>query len=319
MVASLRLWLWKGTGVAGAVALALSWQAGFTLTPESIPLTLAVAVAAAICCARPPASFGKHQALMEFLEAVVLLTVMSVFGALIAYAIVRDVPGFDDALLDRADAAIGFHWPAIYRFVIERPALNNLLWRAYISFAPMSLLIFVLLQRAKRSDHLYRYLLAHGLALVATLTICWIVPGQGPFAFYRDAGMPNAPGLPGYDIAIANLRDGTLTAINLFHLEGVVSFPSFHAAMAVLFVWAAWPTGWLWRGPILIVNGLMWLSAMPVGGHYAVDVVAGTLVALGAIAMATRLSRVGQASVAGREVDREVDRASATHGGAATA
>jgi hypothetical protein len=36
------------------------------------------------------------------------------------------------------------------------------------------------------------------------------------------------------------LRDGSLRTLDLMHLAGVVTFPSFHAA-AVLYAWAVWP------------------------------------------------------------------------------
>ena len=39
-------------------------------------------------------------------------------------------------------------------------------------------------------------------------------------------------------------RDGVLRHLELLGLGGIVTFPSFHAASAVLYVWALWPVRW---------------------------------------------------------------------------
>ena len=44
------------------------------------------------------------------------------------------------------------------------------------------------------------------------------------------------------------LRDGTLRTLDLFHLNGVLTFPSFHAASAILYGWALWPIRWFRYG-----------------------------------------------------------------------
>ena len=40
-------------------------------------------------------------------------------------------------------------------------------------------------------------------------------------------------------------RDGVLRHLDLLGLGGIVTFPSFHAASAVLFAWALWPVKWI--------------------------------------------------------------------------
>jgi membrane-associated phospholipid phosphatase len=82
-----------------------------------------------------------------------------------------------------------------------------------------------------------------------------------------------------------------MTVIQLNNLEGLVTFPSFHTANAILFAWALWTVPYLrWVG--LVVNGLMILSTPLTGAHYIIDVVAGTIVAVAAIAFARFVGRV---------------------------
>jgi membrane-associated phospholipid phosphatase len=79
--------------------------------------------------------------------------------------------------------------------------------------------------------------------------------------------------------------------MNLQRLDGLITFPSFHTAVAVLMVHAARGTSCFWLA--IVVNALMILSTFTEGGHYLVDVVAGAAIALLAIGVvsAARSSR----------------------------
>ena len=82
-----------------------------------------------------------------------------------------------------------------------------------------------------------------------------------------------------------------LRHLEVLGLSGIVTFPSFHAASAVLYAWALWAVRWM-RPVALLANGAM-LAATPLnGGHYFVDVIAGMAIAALAIVAARR---VGQA------------------------
>jgi len=59
--------------------------------------------------------------------------------------------------------------------------------------------------------------------------------------------------------------------------EGIISFPSLHAALAVLFIFALWPVKWL-RWIALSIN-LVMIAATPVdGSHYFTDIIAGLVI-----------------------------------------
>jgi membrane-associated phospholipid phosphatase len=88
---------------------------------------------------------------------------------------------------------------------------------------------------------------------------------------------------------LAPVRDGTLRHLELFGLAGIVTFPSFHAASAVLYAWALWPLWWM-RPIAIIANGAMLASTPIDGGHYFIDLAAGIGVAVLAIAAARRVS-----------------------------
>lgn len=85
--------------------------------------------------------------------------------------------------------------------------------------------------------------------------------------------------MPGKLRDILALHDGSLLELRLFFLSGIVSFPSFHAASAVLYIWALWPVRWI-GGIAAALNVLMIAATPAIGAHYIIDVVAG--IALGA-------------------------------------
>ncbi len=147
----------------------------------------------------------------------------------------------------------------------------------------------MILTATGKTIHAYRFIAAFVVALFTTDLLLAIVPGKSAAALLLPSGAPHAPasGLRHIPI-IEHLRAGTLGPVDIGHLDGLIAFPSFHSAAAVLFAFAAWPVRWL-RIPSLLLNALM-LAATPIqGGHYFADTIGGICVALGAIAITWRL------------------------------
>jgi membrane-associated phospholipid phosphatase len=84
------------------------------------------------------------------------------------------------------------------------------------------------------------------------------------------------------------LREGKMRVLEIGQLTGIVTFPSFHAAGAMLYLWALWTIRWM-RPIALICNVLLLLSTPIDGGHYFIDVVAGVSLAILAILAVRRL------------------------------
>ena len=80
------------------------------------------------------------------------------------------------------------------------------------------------------------------------------------------------------------LRAGGPWHFELSAMQGIVTMPSYHTVMAVLFTYAFRRTGLVGYG-IATLNLVMLLSIPPIGGHYLVDMLAGGALALGAIAV----------------------------------
>jgi membrane-associated phospholipid phosphatase len=90
------------------------------------------------------------------------------------------------------------------------------------------------------------------------------------------------------------LRDGSFRLVMASGSEGIITFPSLHAALAVILIAAFWPVP-IARWVSAVVNALM-LAATPIdGSHYFVDVLAGIAIAVLCLVVAHKL--VGRVSL----------------------
>jgi len=90
---------------------------------------------------------------------------------------------------------------------------------------------------------------------------------------------------------LVGLRSGAIDAISIDTVTGLVNMPSFHACAAAVLAWTFWSWRWL-RWPMLALNAAMTFAAIPIGGHYFCDIIAGLGVAALAIRATLWLERV---------------------------
>ncbi|WP_426613583.1 phosphatase PAP2 family protein [Bradyrhizobium sp. McL0616] len=191
----------------------------------------------------------------------------------------------DQALL-AIDRALGLDPEPIARYVNDHPWLADALARGYGLIKWPLLGIPVVLALTARYVRLQLFMLAMSLALAITIAISALVPAIGtyyglqlPAAHFPDI---NTAVYAGQLRDILALRDGSLHELELFKLAGIVSFPSFHAASAALYVWALWPVRRI--GGIAAALNLLMIAATPViGAHYIIDVAGGIALAAGSI------------------------------------
>lgn len=178
-----------------------------------------------------------------------------------------------DPLLSRADSAIGFNWPAWFEMISANPRLHSALAYAYLSF-PVQISVLILYFSYADPKRVHELLLAGMLSVLFIVPIMVLLPAVGAWSQY-GVGVVEP-----WRHDILALRAHTLVTIG--ETKGIVSFPSFHTAMAVLLINMA--RGRKWSLPVLILNLLM-IAAVPTeGAHYGVDVVSELAVALMALA-----------------------------------
>jgi PAP2 superfamily len=199
-----------------------------------------------------------------------------------------------DALLDHLDRAMGLDWRAYLAFVNDHGVVRTALNIGYGMIRWPIFIIPVALVLVRDYRRLQEFTLAFALALIVTTIVSALVPAIGTFYHLHLTAADYANINPAAYLEqlrdLPPVRDGSLRRLDLLALTGLVTFPSFHAASAVLYVWALWPVRWL-RGVALVSNATM-LAATPIhGGHYFVDVIAGVAVAAAGIVAARWVSR----------------------------
>lgn len=188
-----------------------------------------------------------------------------------------DAPLIDSQLI-RADALIGFNWPAMARWHLAHPFVILLLWVTYHWLLCGVPTVIALLAWMKQDHELSEF-----VALFIIVTLCAILisapfPATNPRTFFASSIGPY-----GYvQRYFFDLRSQSTHLMPLDKPLGLVSMPSLHAADAVLLAYATRHLRKLFV-PSIVLNGTMIWSALFIGGHYLCDIIAG--IALAAVSM----------------------------------
>jgi hypothetical protein len=289
---------WLLLAVMLAVLDAALLSSHFTIRPKGYLAALAVAAVYGVSGQWHAKSAGGRLWISSMLIGIAQITlVISVMISLTFVAAAATFP-LRDATLLAFDRAIGFDFRAIVAFVNDRRLLIDVLALGYRSIAWPVLVISVLLPLCGHYLHAGKYILVFLIALMATTLISIFVPAIGTYGAVGlvPSDYPNFEPQGYYDTLrdLPLIRDGSSRVLDLSQLGGIVTFPSFHAAAAAIYIWALWPVRYVrWVG--LLSNSVMLISTPIGGGHFLADVLAGVAVAilsiLAANLIASRIAR----------------------------
>jgi hypothetical protein len=225
------------------------------------------------------------------LTAIAQLMILFLLAPALTHIVASASFPFVDGPLAAIDRLLGLDWLEYFQFIYDRPALVPYLYLGYAMITWPIIVIPTLLGFAGYVDHLNRFTLACVLTVVMTVAISIFVPALGTYHHYGvspDFGVLRPSGYLVQIEQLPRLRDGTLRVLQVGSLGGVIAFPSFHAAAAVLSLWGLWRLWWA-RPLATIANGGMLLATPIIGGHHFIDVLAGVAVAVLAIHAADRI------------------------------
>ena len=276
---------WIPIAAMGGVLLLGVAVWGFSFEPFALFIPLAIA--AALASAAYLHAFAKgDRADPKFVFSLgaisQLFTVCIVMGPLTYVTGVAHWP-LQDHMFLAIDRAMGMDPETLARFVNNHDWLSGLLSRAYGLIKLMLLAVPIVLTLTLRLVRLQVFVFAFSVALIITVAISTFVPAVGTW-YGLNLSPSQFAALDGsiYEAQlrdIAGLRDGSLRHLEMFKLTGIVSFPSFHAASAVLYMWALWPVRYL-GGIAAALNLLMIASTPVIGAHYMIDVFGGVALAV---------------------------------------
>ncbi|MGQ7938466.1 phosphatase PAP2 family protein [Paraburkholderia sp. D1E] len=203
-----------------------------------------------------------------------LLCFMSSASILSYLCVSINAPLVDNSLV-RFDRALGFDWPGVYLWVKSHSQVQQILALAYESGFWQLLAIPAILGISGCHEDLSEFFVLLMLSAILLLIISTPFPATSAFVYFKVAD-PNTASTVS-DFAI--LRDGTMRIFDLRNMQGLVSIPSFHTMLAVLFTYSLRRIRLLF-GLAIVINTTMIVSTPTQGGHYLFDVIAGLLLSV---------------------------------------
>ena len=234
--------------------------------------------------------FPSALRLQCFIEAVFVSVVLGVSLACLSYVgAAADLPLRDGDMM-WIDRQLGFDWLAVMSSLDRAWRLLSVLNGAYATFTAQLVGAALALVLAGKIRELDRFVIVFACASIIAEALSVLIPTLGPlWALADHARFANLPtlGRTTAEIVVA-LRDKTLATIDFEAVNGIISFPSMHAAVAIIVPYTLRWNRWLFW-PIAGLDAVMLVSAVPSGNHYLADVIAGVAVSILAIACGSRI------------------------------
>lgn len=259
---------------ASVVFLGFGWDRSFVLNN-----VLALGTFLGIAFSARWLGFSRLGSVLEAWMLLLGVSALTAIGAFIAAS--ANLPLIDDELAWVDLRLFGFTRALLASFADEWPLTFSITVEIYntLSYQPFILLTVLLLSGQRQQAWLF--LTAWSLALAICLAVSPLAPARGTPPYVLE-----------WIDVFHGARDGTMRTLSAQVLTGIITFPSFHAAGAVVLAWGASKVRALCL-PMIVLNALVVVSAVLVGGHYIVDVVAGIVVAIVAIIVAMKIPAAG--------------------------
>jgi hypothetical protein len=247
-----------------ALHLSIQWS---TFTFAEIPLVVLSAVWLNLYLV-PGGS--KDRIAAEIIFIVGLIVMLSNVVTPMQYGSVALGSPYADPWLASADATMRIYVPTLAAWTMQHPTINTLLKASYASFLPQIFVGSIVLATYRDRAQLWEFVFHLHLCLVTAVAALMIFPAVCPPAYY---GFQPTVNMTHLIEQIRGFHAGTLRVLRFDQLEGLVSFPSFHVAGALIVSWAVRHRRWIFV-PIAVLNAALIASTVMTGVHYAVDAVA---------------------------------------------
>ncbi len=233
--------------------------------------------------------------MIRLVEMIAIYLVMCIVMMTYQYALALAPAWPISRPIEAADHAIGFRWLAFSQTAGAIPGLSNLLAFCYRNWMREFVVLIAALAFLCKFEELEEFTTVYILAGMATLSISGLVDAKSYEAVAAWA-VPNmhVPGgvSPIYLEKITALRAGLDHVMDFTRIIGLVSFPSFHAGGALLLAVYSRNIPYAWPA-FLAFNLCIIHGTITDGGHNLMDVFAGLILALSAVAASQAMRRAG--------------------------
>lgn len=188
-----------------------------------------------------------------------------------------------DHVLAKADMFVGFNSLKIINWTYAHPPIKHFLSQMYdtvgyqLFFIPLILAIWL----DKKAFEIF--LLSLIFSYFIGTTIYYFFPTAGLTAVFQSPHF-----LPGEHLTFKKFYDLHHHIKFTFTGGGMIAFPSFHVAWAILLTYACRYKKWIFY-PLILLNIFVISSTVMLGWHYLTDVFGGIFLAAIATVLATKL------------------------------
>jgi hypothetical protein len=235
----------------------------------------------------------KDEKLCDMLSGTAFLIVFSAAFGLLNYMLLTVAGPRIDAPLAAIDQALGFRWVAVMTFMAHHPLFNFVLQCFYNSVLPQIALTVLVLGWAGRTRDIFCFCLSVAVGAFVTVGFWTLFPSLGAFSFYH------LPANVAAHLAVVSDSRYAQDLVHLFNfgpgrisprdMRGLIAFPSFHGALAIMAAWYATRVKHL-AWPAAILNAGVLVSIPIQGGHHMIDIFGGLAVAAFALWISGRMA-----------------------------
>ena len=288
--------IWAIVLAACAVAAVPFLLSGFAFNGGVLRIFVQWPAIAGLIAVRLLRRYPTTYALAGAIEGIFLLSVAGLFGLLICYSAAACGAALPlvDAQLVRVDRWLGYDWQVYAGFAAAHPLLLQTFRHAYGTNLLQPALIAALLFMASQEQRFEKFVLANLVIVTLTCLTFMLLPATTAWTFVGQESLASRilPDLPTTTNSWLNdllqIRSGL--GRHVTRPSGIIAFPSFHCASAILNAWAVWKVRWV-RLPFLALNLTMIAATPLIGGHYVADLIGGAIVAGVTIVALDRLYR----------------------------
>lgn len=220
------------------------------------------------------ASPGRNRREWVMAESLAVLLLIISLGLIVGsgqYVVALLQRPLVDPYLASADRVLGVSVPSLVEWTRQHDWLVVVLRVAYFTLLPQFILAIIGAGVVLRDrDRLWEFAFHFHFCSFVTLAASGLFPAECAFTFY---GFESLLQQDGFIRHFESLRAATFQTIRFNDIEGLISFPSFHVAGALMVTWAFRSRrAWLW--PLVVLNIGLIAATFMTGAHYVVDVLA---------------------------------------------
>ena len=284
-----RDWLYRWLVIAAAASVAAIGASLMQLSIDPHRLHLVLQVVFIFCTAglvfaalasRIRSLTFVLSACADFFCSVSQWVTFAAVGLVLTYVAASANLPLMDHIFAHLDATMGFRWDEVNAWIQQHAVLRTALWMAYVGGGLQLPGLFLAHCMREPGDGSGQLMWNFMVSLLIVTAVSVFLPA---------AAMPGMMGQHHIDVFLA-VRKGNITVLDTSMIAGLITFPSWHAAMGVIFMYSARTMKWL-LAVLVPLNVLLILATVPSGGHYLVDTIAGLAVAVISILVVRKIRR----------------------------